>query len=199
MFSPVQCNAQKLKQHKNALSGQWHRCEWIEKSCPYAQLIKHYTMKSYWESGSIAPPFLTSALDDWSEWSAHAPSCFTHEKRAPGTQGIGSWVGPGASLDTTELRKISCPCHELNHGVQPTTCCYTDWATPAPDKCYGILQKYSGVYCKQIATEPSNIPEILLRQWEAQGTPVLIYYPSTNFIKYCLCSILHIETQKLHN
>jgi hypothetical protein len=33
---------------------------------------------------------------------------------APGTHSVGGWVGPGISLDTSEQRKNSCSCRELN-------------------------------------------------------------------------------------
>jgi len=55
-------------------------------------------MKAYWGSGSIAP-LLTSALDV-GEWLALCPGHFTPSERAPGTHGIGFWVGPRDSLDT---------------------------------------------------------------------------------------------------
>jgi hypothetical protein len=42
-----------------------------------------------WGSGGIAPPFLTSALDE-GEWSAVCPGRFT--------AGTGNCVGPTASL-----------------------------------------------------------------------------------------------------
>jgi hypothetical protein len=40
------------------------------------------------KSGGIAPPFLTSALDE-GEWSASLPSCFTPGEIIPGTHWIG--------------------------------------------------------------------------------------------------------------
>jgi hypothetical protein len=51
-----------------------------------------------WGSGSIAPPFLTLALDA-GEQSASCPCCFVPRERSPGTHWIGGWMGPGASLD----------------------------------------------------------------------------------------------------
>jgi hypothetical protein len=59
-----------------------------------------------WGSGIVAPPFLTSALDE-GDWSASCPGHFTLRERAPGTQWKGGWVGPRASLDTVEKRTIS--------------------------------------------------------------------------------------------
>jgi hypothetical protein len=58
-----------------------------------------------WDSGGIAPPFLTSALDG-GEWLASRPGSFTPGERAPGTHWIGSWVGPRAGLDDVEKRKF---------------------------------------------------------------------------------------------
>jgi hypothetical protein len=51
------------------------------------------------------PPFLTLALDG-GEWPASHPGCFTAGERAPGTHWIGGWVGPRASLEAVEKRKI---------------------------------------------------------------------------------------------
>jgi hypothetical protein len=49
--------------------------------------------------------FLTSALLG-DEWSASHPSRFTPEERAPGTHCVGGWVGPRASQDDVEKRKL---------------------------------------------------------------------------------------------
>jgi hypothetical protein len=46
-------------------------------------------MKAYWESGGIAPPILTSAVDG-GEWPASRPDRFTSRERAPGTHWIGT-------------------------------------------------------------------------------------------------------------
>jgi hypothetical protein len=54
-----------------------------------------------WESGGIASPFLTSALDG-GEWSASSTGGFNNGERAPGTHWIGGWVGPRAGLDAVE-------------------------------------------------------------------------------------------------
>jgi hypothetical protein len=51
------------------------------------QLFKHYAMKTF-EGEKIAPPFLTSELDE-SEWSASLLSGFTNGEGAPGTHCIG--------------------------------------------------------------------------------------------------------------
>jgi hypothetical protein len=76
-------------------------------------IIKKH-MKTYWGSGSIAPPFLTSALDG-GEWLASCLCRFTPGEGACGTHWIGGWVGPRVGLDTVEKRKIL-HCQELNLG-----------------------------------------------------------------------------------
>jgi hypothetical protein len=67
-----------------------------------------------WDSGDIAPPFLTSALDG-GEWSASFPGRFTPGETAPGTHWTGGSVGPRTGLDA-EKRKISLPRRESNTG-----------------------------------------------------------------------------------
>jgi hypothetical protein len=59
---------------------------------------------------------LTSALDG-GEWTALRLGLFTSRKRAPRTNWIGGWAGPGAILDTVVKRKIPSPRREL----RPTT------------------------------------------------------------------------------
>jgi hypothetical protein len=49
--------------------------------------------------------FLTSALEG-GEWSASHSSCFTPRERGPSIHWTGDWVGPRASLDKVEKRKI---------------------------------------------------------------------------------------------
>jgi hypothetical protein len=47
-------------------------------------MVKHYTMRTHedvWRSGSIAPPFLTSALDG-TEWLGSRLDRFTPRERA---------------------------------------------------------------------------------------------------------------------
>jgi hypothetical protein len=63
--------------------------------------------------GSIAPPFLTSALDG-GKWRASCPWVFTPGERALCNQCIGGLVDPRAGLDVIEKRKISFLCPELN-------------------------------------------------------------------------------------
>jgi hypothetical protein len=63
-------------------------------------------MKAYWGSGGIAP----------------RPGRFTPRERAPGTHGIGGWVGLKAVLDAVVKRKIPNPHRESNPGtpiIQP--------------------------------------------------------------------------------
>jgi hypothetical protein len=64
-------------------------------------------------SGGTAVPFLTLALDG-GEWSASRPGRFTAGETEPVNHWIGGWVGPRASLDTVEYRKIPCPCRKSN-------------------------------------------------------------------------------------
>jgi hypothetical protein len=61
------------------------------------------------ESGGIAPPFLTSALNG-GECSVSRPCRFTPGDRSLGTHEIAGWVGPRTGVDVVEKRKISCPC-----------------------------------------------------------------------------------------
>jgi hypothetical protein len=62
-------------------------------------------MKTYWGSGGIAPPFLTSALDG-GEWSFSRTGRFTPGERSPGTLWRGGWVSPRAGLDAVEKEKM---------------------------------------------------------------------------------------------
>jgi hypothetical protein len=71
-------------------------------------------MKTYWGSGSIAPPFLTSVLEG-GEWSASCLCRFTPGEGACGTYWIGGCMGPRVGLDTVEKRKIL-HCQELKLG-----------------------------------------------------------------------------------
>jgi hypothetical protein len=48
--------------------------------------------------------FLTTVLDG-GEWSASRAGRFNCGERAPGAHWIGTWVGPGAGLDTAVKRK----------------------------------------------------------------------------------------------
>jgi hypothetical protein len=66
-----------------------------------------------WGSGSIGPPFLTSALDE-GEWPVSRPCLCTPGETADGTNWIGGWVGLRAILGSVEMRKIDCPYREYN-------------------------------------------------------------------------------------
>jgi hypothetical protein len=54
------------------------------------------------EEWNIAPPFLTSALDE-----ASRPGPLTPEKIVPDTHWIGGRVGPAAGLDAVEKRNFA--------------------------------------------------------------------------------------------
>jgi hypothetical protein len=58
-----------------------------------------------WESGGIAPPFLTSALDG-GEWSTSHPGHFT-PRGGPNTHYVESWVDPSAMPATAEYRETN--------------------------------------------------------------------------------------------
>jgi hypothetical protein len=72
-------------------------------------------------SESIAPPFLTLALDG-GECSASCPGRFTL-----GTHWMGSWVGPRTGLDAVEVRKIV-----PQPGIKPRPSSSWPVATPTP-------------------------------------------------------------------
>jgi len=48
------------------------------------------------------------------EWTALCMILFTPVEKIPGTHWIGSWVGQKVCRDTSERRKVLCPCGELN-------------------------------------------------------------------------------------
>jgi hypothetical protein len=80
--------------------------------CLINQALYH---EDVWGSGTVAPPFLTSALDG-GEWSASRRGRFASGETAHGIHWIGGWKGRRADLDTVEQRRISLPCHKLNPG-----------------------------------------------------------------------------------
>jgi hypothetical protein len=63
-------------------------------------------MKAYGESGGIAPPFLTSALDG-DEWPVSRSCRFIPGEIAPDTHWRGGWVHINADLVAVGKRKIS--------------------------------------------------------------------------------------------
>jgi hypothetical protein len=71
-----------------------------------AQLVTYSAMKTYGR--------LTSALGG-GKCSASRCCCFIPAEKAPGTNMIGGWVGPRASLDAVQKRKIL-HCWESNLG-----------------------------------------------------------------------------------
>jgi len=70
-------------------------------------------MKTYWESGGIAPRILNLSTR-WGVWPASRPGCFTSVERTRSTRWIGGWVGPRAGLDAVVKRIIPSPYRELN-------------------------------------------------------------------------------------
>jgi hypothetical protein len=62
-------------------------------------------MKAYGGVNVYTHIFLTSALVG-GELSASHPCPFTPRERAPSTHWIGGWMGPRASLDDAEKRKL---------------------------------------------------------------------------------------------
>jgi hypothetical protein len=83
-------------------------------------------------SGSIAPLFLTSALDG-GEWSASCPCRFTRMERATDTHWIGGWVGPEL-VWMLWRREKSCTAGNWTQDIQPVARHYTDWAILTPNK-----------------------------------------------------------------
>jgi hypothetical protein len=67
------------------------------------------------------------------EWSALCPGHFTPGERAPGTNWIGGWLGPGDDLDDMEKRKFLTVLglERRTLGCQPVASPYTDYAIPA--------------------------------------------------------------------
>jgi hypothetical protein len=88
--------------------------------CPCA-LTEHHAMKVYWENGGISPHIYLGTR--W--WVlSFTPRPLYHRERAAGTNWIGGWVGPRASLDTAVKRKISSPRRDSNtrsSGPSPLT------------------------------------------------------------------------------
>jgi hypothetical protein len=76
-------------------------------------LTKHHAMKTYGESGGIAPRIFTSTRDG-GELSALRSGRSNPRERAPGIRCIGGWVGPRAVLDTVVKRKIPSPRRQSN-------------------------------------------------------------------------------------
>jgi hypothetical protein len=58
-----------------------------------------------WESGGIAPQFLTSVRDG-NEWLASRPGCFNHRERAPRTHWMG---GPQSRSGRCVVKRKTLP------------------------------------------------------------------------------------------
>jgi hypothetical protein len=85
---------------------QWFNHLWLRKSCPCMQLIKHYTIKTYWRDEGTAPHI--SNLSSWWRWTVS----FTPQPLHP--CGNSPWYPlarrmgtPRAHLDTIVKRRIS--------------------------------------------------------------------------------------------
>jgi hypothetical protein len=76
-------------------------------------LTEHHAMKTYGESGGIAPRILDLGTRKRRVVS-FTPRPLYPRKKAPGTHWIGGWVGPGAVLDAVVKRKIPNPRRESN-------------------------------------------------------------------------------------
>jgi hypothetical protein len=65
-------------------------------------------------NGTIAPPFLTSAMYG-GEWPASLPIRFILRGKSSGTHWIGGWVSPNVCLDTAEEKKMFFQCWGSKH------------------------------------------------------------------------------------
>jgi hypothetical protein len=77
--------------------------------------------------------FLISELDA-GEWLASRLGRFALGKRGPGILYIGDWVGPRASLDIVEKRKITAATRNqtpIPWSSSPLPSLYTNWAMQA--------------------------------------------------------------------
>jgi hypothetical protein len=70
-----------------------------------APVLKHYAVKTY---GGMVVSIHVSLISTLvgGEWSALRPCRSTSGEEAPGTNGIGGWVGPRAGVDDMEKRKF---------------------------------------------------------------------------------------------
>jgi hypothetical protein len=73
-----------------------------------------------WGNGGIAPPFLTSALDE-GEWSASRLGSLLPRKEPPVPIG-------GPQSRSGDVEKIVAPAGNRTPAVQPIAHWYTDWA-----------------------------------------------------------------------
>jgi hypothetical protein len=74
-----------------------------------------YALSPYIKQTRLVFKGLISAIDE-SKRSASRADCYPHGERATRVHWIGDFVGPLATLDYKEMRKISCFCPESNHG-----------------------------------------------------------------------------------
>jgi hypothetical protein len=114
-YLPSRCLAMAPLFRPSGVMSQYAKCiSFLERSFTTSQVTTEWRCGSYiclcediLGSGCIAPPFLTSALDE-GEWPASRPCRVT-----PGTHLIGGWVNPRTGLDHMEKRKIL-QCRESN-------------------------------------------------------------------------------------
>jgi hypothetical protein len=94
-------------------------------------------MKTCGGSGGIAPPFLTSELDEC-EWSPSRPDRFTPGKRILGTHWIGGWVGPTAGEEagnrTPAVQPVAIP-------TEPSQLLHRIWTFIVKHISMGVLSK----------------------------------------------------------
>jgi hypothetical protein len=112
--------------------------------------------------GGIALPFLTSALDG-GDWPA---SCLW--EITPGTQWLGSWVGPRAGLDLWRREK-SCLCQDSAFAVQPVAM--------LTELSWLLILTESGLYVWDSPHGPSLNPQtslisMILKCWVGNDTDV---------------------------
>jgi hypothetical protein len=153
------------------------------------------------ESGGIAAPFLSSALDG-GDWSASCPSCFTFRQRAHANNWIGGWVGSRPSLTTVEKRKFL-----LLLGIRPWP--YRPQLVTIPTEvsnslrinreliiyiCYGLW-----IHCKNIKLETKSQSQ---SYFTTGGTPPISVLAPSPFrlmarIAVGLCQCIHYRVQVL--
>jgi hypothetical protein len=88
-------------------------------------LTKHHAMKTYGESGSLAPRILWPRHKMEVGGQLHDPPAL-HPGKEP--HWIGGWVGPRAYLGTVSKKKFQAPAEIRTPIFQPVDSRYIDWA-----------------------------------------------------------------------